>query len=71
MLRREKERVIKPNKSEGPFLRPGLLMRPAPTNAIPASRRPHKLQVERQMKENERAEHKGLCLYGCNLVDRS
>lgn len=54
MLRREKERVIKPNKSEGPFLRPGLLMRPAPTNAIPASRRPHKLQVERQMKENEK-----------------
>lgn len=68
---REKERVIKPNKSEGPFNRPGLLMRPAPPNAIPTNRRPHELQVERQMKENERVEHKWFCLSGCKLVDTS
>lgn len=61
---REKERVIKANKSEGPFIHPGLLMKPAPPNAAPASRRPHELQVERQMKENERVEHKGVCLSG-------
>lgn len=69
MEEREKERVIKANKSEGPFIRPGLLMKPAPPNAAPTSWRPHELQVERQMKENERVEHKGVCLSGCKRMD--